>query len=152
MSNCIFEDKLHHRSFKAILSTQLYFIRSSHQRCSMKKGALINFAKFTGKHLCRSLFFNKVAGLRSFFNKVAGLRRASLLKKRLWYRCFPVNFAKFIRTPSLQSTSGRLLLFYVFPKASGQAILLYSNGDQSKIFVPKKQKTGYLLGMQPRWD
>ena len=27
-----------------------------------KKGVLRNFAKFTGKHLCRSLFFNKVAG------------------------------------------------------------------------------------------
>ena len=30
----------------------------------MKKAVLKNFAKFTGKHLCRSLFFNKVAGLR----------------------------------------------------------------------------------------
>ena len=28
-----------------------------------KKGALENFAKFTGKHLCQSLFFNKVATL-----------------------------------------------------------------------------------------
>ena len=28
-----------------------------------KKGVLENFAKFTGKHLCQSLFFNKVAGL-----------------------------------------------------------------------------------------
>ena len=36
--------------------------RSSHRRCSMKKGFLRNFAKFTGKHLCQSLFFNKVAG------------------------------------------------------------------------------------------
>ena len=26
--------------------------RSSHQRCSVKKGVLSNFAKFTGKHLC----------------------------------------------------------------------------------------------------
>ena len=26
----------------------------------MKKGALVNFTKFTGKHLCQSLFFNKV--------------------------------------------------------------------------------------------
>ena len=25
-----------------------------------KKGALKNFAKFTGKHLCQSLFLNKV--------------------------------------------------------------------------------------------
>ena len=24
---------------------------------------------------------------------------ATLLKKRLWHRCFPVNFAKFLRTP-----------------------------------------------------
>ena len=31
----------------------------------MKKGALRNFAKFTGKHLCQSLFFNKVAGAAS---------------------------------------------------------------------------------------
>ena len=30
----------------------------------MKKGVLGNFTKFTGKHLCQSLFFNKVAGLR----------------------------------------------------------------------------------------
>ena len=30
----------------------------------MKKGVLRSFTKFTGKHLCQSLFFNKVAGLR----------------------------------------------------------------------------------------
>ena len=30
-----------------------------------KKSALKNFAKFTGKHLCQSLFFNNVAGLAS---------------------------------------------------------------------------------------
>ena len=46
--------------------------RSSHQRCSRKKGVLTNLAKFTGKHLRQSLFFNKVAGQRS----------ATLLKKR----------------------------------------------------------------------
>ena len=32
------------------------------RRCSMKKGVLRNFAKFTGKHLRQSLFLNKVAG------------------------------------------------------------------------------------------
>ena len=31
------------------------------RRCSVKKGVLRNFTKFTRKHLCRSLFFNKVA-------------------------------------------------------------------------------------------
>ena len=30
-------------------------------------------------------------------------------KQRLWHRCFPVNFAKFPRTPLLQNTSGRLI-------------------------------------------
>ena len=38
------------------------------------------------------------------------LRHATLLKKRLWHRCFPVNFVKFLRTPFLQKTSGQLLL------------------------------------------
>ena len=31
-----------------------------------KKGFLRNFEKFTGKHLCQSLFFNKVASLAKF--------------------------------------------------------------------------------------
>ena len=66
-----------------------------------KKGVLTNFAKLTGKHQCRSLFFNKVAGLMP----------ATLLKKRLWHRCFPVNFAKFLRTPTFKNICERLLLF-----------------------------------------
>ena len=37
--------------------------RSSHRRHSIKKGFLKSFAKFTGKRLCQSLFFNKV-GIR----------------------------------------------------------------------------------------
>ena len=53
----------------------------------MKKSVLRNSAKFTGKHVCWSLFFNKVAGLRL----------ASLLKKRFWHWFFPVNFAEFLR-------------------------------------------------------
>ena len=63
----------------------------------MKKGVVRTFAKFTGKHMCQRLFFNKVAGLRP----------ASLLKKRLWHRCFPVNIAKFLRTPFFTETPGR---------------------------------------------
>ena len=39
--------------------------RSSHCRPSVRKGALDNFSKLSGKHLlCQNLFFNKVAGLR----------------------------------------------------------------------------------------
>ena len=61
------------------------------RRCSIKKGVLINFPKFTGKHLCQSLIFNKVADMRP----------VTLLKKKLWHRRFPMNFAKFIRTAFL---------------------------------------------------
>ena len=35
------------------------------------RGVLRNFAKFTGKHLCQSFFFQKVAGLRSEFWKIS---------------------------------------------------------------------------------
>ena len=65
---------------------------SSHRRCCVIKDVLRNFSKFTGKHLCQILSFNKVA--RLLFNKVVGLRAATSLKNRLWHRCFPVNFCK----------------------------------------------------------
>ena len=79
------------------------------QRCSVRKGIPRKFEKLTGKHLCQSLFFNKVACLRP----------ATLLKKRLWHMCLPVNFAKFLRTTFWQNTSGWLLLqFLIFFKLS----------------------------------
>ena len=68
-----------------------------------KKVVLKNFAKFRGKHLCQSLFFNKVAGLKP----------ATLLKKRLWHRCFPVNFTKFLRTTFFTEHLWRLLLVHL---------------------------------------
>ena len=36
-------------------------LEAAAQRCSVRKGILRNFVKFTGKHLCQDLFFNKVA-------------------------------------------------------------------------------------------
>ena len=70
-------------------------------KCSILKGILRNLAKFTRKHLCQSLLFNKVADLGS----------TTLLKKRLWHRYFPVNFVKFLRRPFSQNTSERLVLW-----------------------------------------
>ena len=59
--------------------------RSSHPAVLFKKGVVrtdaatkVVLENFAGKHLC--------------------LRPATLLKKRLLYSCFPVNFAKFSRT------------------------------------------------------
>ena len=64
--------------------------RSSRPEVFCKKGVLRNLAKFIEKHLCQRLFFNKAAGLRH--------RSQVIFKKSLWHRCFPVNFAKFLRT------------------------------------------------------
>ena len=61
--------------------------RSSHQRCSMKKGIVKNFTTFTGKHLCQSLFFNKVTGLRL----------ATLLKKETLTQVFSREFCKILK-------------------------------------------------------
>ena len=72
-----------------------YMYRSNRPEVFCKKGVLRNFATFTGKHLCQSLYFNKVAGLKP----------ATLLKKRFWHRCFSVNFVKFLRTLFLYTTS-----------------------------------------------
>ena len=79
---------------------QLQMVRSRRPEVFYKKGVLRNFAKFTGKHLCQSLFFNKVAGLRP----------GALLKKRLWHRCFLVNFVKFLRLLFLTEHPRWLLL------------------------------------------
>ena len=65
-----------------------------------KKSFPRNFAKFTGKQLRQSLFFNKVADLKP----------VTLLQKRLWHRSFPVNFAKFLTTPFLVEHFRWLLL------------------------------------------
>ena len=43
-----------------------YSERSSRPEVFCTKDILKNFTKFTGKHLCQSLFFNKVADIRPF--------------------------------------------------------------------------------------
>ena len=46
---------------KIVIILIFYFKKKSSFFC--EKGVLRNFTKFTGKHLCQSLFFNKVLGL-----------------------------------------------------------------------------------------
>ena len=84
--------------------------KSSRPELFCEKNIPINFVKFTGKHLCQS----------PSFNKVLGLRPATLLKKWLWHRCFPVNFAKFLRRPFLTKH------FWWLPLRAECMILTYS--------------------------
>ena len=67
---------------------------------SSKKAVLKNFAE---KHLRWNPYLNKNAGLQSW----------NFIKKSLQHRLFPVNIAKFLRTPILQNIFERL--FQRFP-------------------------------------
>ena len=71
--------------------------RSSRWRCSVKKAVLKNVAIFTAIDLCWSLFLIKSQAW-------------DFIEKRLQHRCFPVNIAKFLRTPILKNICERLLL------------------------------------------
>ena len=69
-----------------------------------KKGILRNFAKFTGKHLCQSLSFNKVAGLSPATYKKEALVQiiscefCKICKDTFFNRTPPVDACDFIDT------------------------------------------------------
>ena len=91
--------------------------RSSHRKCSVEKGVLKNLGKFTGKHLCWSLFFNKGAGLQA----------CNIIKKRLQHSCFPVKFPKFSRTLTLKNICESLLLTHSLKKQTFCFVCLINN-------------------------
>ena len=78
-----------------------------------KKGVFKNFVNLTG-----------------IFNKVAGLEPASFFKKDFKHNCFPVKFAKLLRTPILKNICKRLLL-EVFYKKLFLKTLQYSQDESS---------------------
>ena len=67
-----------------------------------KRTVLKNFVILTGKHPCRSLFFNIGAGLLA----------SKFIKKSLQQWCFPVKFAKFLVTLFFREHLRWLLLDY----------------------------------------
>ena len=71
------------------------------RRCSVKK-VFLEISQNSQENTCAGDYF---------FNKVAGLRLATLLKKRLWHKCFLMNFAKFLRTPFVTEHLWWLLLY-----------------------------------------
>ena len=122
-------------------SMQWGLFRSSYRRCSIKKRVLKNIGKFTGKQLCWSLF-----------NKVAGWRSTTLLKKRLRHWCFPVSFAKFLRTIFLQNTSFMTVFGYLsLPPWNGSALkiryIIHSFLASNQCKIPSRN---YMLKVNKR--
>ena len=98
----LFQNKIYYLDKIYLSFTKIKFSKYTLYRISCpdvfcKKGVLRNFAKFTGKNTC---------------TRVGGLRADTLLKKRLWHRCFSVNFAKFLRTCFSQNTFGDWFCLY----------------------------------------
>ena len=78
----------------------LWFFWNSHLRSSVKKG-IIKISQKSQANTC--------VGVSTFINlHASGLQLYQ--KKRLRHRYFPVNSAKFLRTPFFHDTSGQLLL------------------------------------------
>ena len=84
--------------------------RSSRPEVFCKKGVLRNFAKFTGKHLCQSLFFNKVAGLWPL--------ACNFIKKEILAQVFSREFCKISKntffTEHLWTTASAALTFMTY--------------------------------------
>ena len=100
--------------------------RSSCPEVFWKKKLLLKLCtEFTGKHLCWSPF-----------NKVAGLQTCNFIKKRLKYRCFPVNFAKYLGTPISKNIYKRLLLhlkYYIPANNTAEVVAEYSKTETARI-------------------
>ena len=124
----------------------LTYDRSSHRRYSVRKVVLRNFTKFTGKHLCQSLFFNKVAGLRpaTLLKRRLWPEACNFIEKKDWHSFFPMNFVKFLRT---------LFFFTEHPWTTVSVLLFISRykGNSNTTCFEKlmflKSITGTLLKM-----
>ena len=77
--------------------------KSIMNRCSIKK-LFLKISQYSQESAC--------VGVSSLM-KMQTFSPAALFKKRLRHRCFPVNYAKFLRIPVLENISQRL--FQRFP-------------------------------------
>ena len=68
-----------------------------------KNGVLRNFAKSTGKHLCQSLYFNKIAGRRPDACEFCEISKNPFFKEQRPYNglTFKANFPPYPRTSLL---------------------------------------------------
>ena len=110
------------------------------RRCSVKK-MFLEISQIW--HLCQSLFLNKAAGLNP----------ATLLKKRLWHRYFPVNFVKFLRIPFFNKISP--VAAAVHSQIFYKMLIAKSNRcqteQQKKVIFPKKVSITSLLVLCDRF-
>ena len=94
-------------------------------------GALENFAKFAEKH--------------RFSTKVTALQPSTLLKTRLWHRCFPVSFAKFlITTFSTEYPPWLLLYIKLYVLQLSKIVKIEMENCQKLCIIPFKDYAVFL--------
>ena len=89
---------------KSLMKFNYTQCRSSHRECSMEKGVLKNFAKFTGKHQSQSLFFNKVTCLEECL-----FAAYNFIKKETMAQVFSCEFREIFKSTFFTNISGWLL-------------------------------------------
>ena len=97
-------------SFKQILDTCLLNLRLL---SVVTPRSSTSFRSSRQEVLCYKGVLRNLPEAWNFIKKetLAGLKPETLLKKRLWHRCFPVNFVKFLRTPFLTKHLRSLFLY-----------------------------------------
>ena len=99
------------RIFNSAISSKQISEKASFFSCWYKFTKIKSWSKI----LQKSLFYN-----------FAGLRPAMLLKTRLWHKCFPVNFVKFLRKPFFLETNSPIIKMNT---------LHYKTTDKIKAFI-----------------
>ena len=95
---------------------------------------------------CWSLFLTKLQGSgraqNSPVNSADLLRSFYITSTRLWHRCFPVNFAIFLRKPFIIEHLWWLLLLFTGYGA------LHQTSDVVRLYVPWKQNGVSLVSIE----
>ena len=116
----------------------------------LKKDVLKSFAKFTGKHLCRSLFFNKVVGIRKTPTQVlccefCEIFKKAFFKEHLWWLLFSKELVSINKVDSVKGTSK--------DKHYLKSVLIRSySGPQFPVFGLNMERYGVSLRIQSKCE
>ena len=102
----------------------------------------------SGSRFCWSYRFFQICNFSDFGIHHFRLRPATLLKRSLWHRCFPVNFAKFLRTPFFAEHRWWLLLSFVYFVMNICSLFVFRGF--ALFFTSEPKKFDEVQGFQPQ--
>ena len=140
--SCSFKFRLVNRELQAFRKME----NTEEETCIWTSLTFIYFKKFPNIHLISTesrkpmntqinlIIFRSSRPVKEFCKgDVLSLLPATLLKKRLWHRCFPVNFVKFLTTSFFIEHLGWLLLNLIILKKQSKISKESLNGTLLKV-------------------